>query len=262
MFKCRLCGSTTRLNSIESLTVLHNYSSSLDECSSCGYFQLSNPEAWLEEAYSSTLNQCDTGIAQRNLKCSRICLYTHFIIRLSHKSNFSHLDLAGGSGLLVRLLRDYGISAFWHDPYMNNIFANGFESTSSEIDEYTLISAFEALEHTLSPFEFLKNASLNSSNYIFSTQIFPQEINIVAQSPYLGLSHGQHIGFFTTSCIDYLASKHNLHYSIVSDNYIFFTKSKKLALLWKLLFNLHRPSSIIARKLLKSYTYSDFLKLL
>jgi Nif-specific regulatory protein len=38
------------------------------------------------------------------------------------------VDCAGGYGILVRLLRDYGVNALWSDPYCENVLAKGFES--------------------------------------------------------------------------------------------------------------------------------------
>ncbi len=37
------------------------------------------------------------------------------------------LDYAGGYGVFTRLMRDIGFDFYWHDPYTQNLFANGFE---------------------------------------------------------------------------------------------------------------------------------------
>ena len=81
------------------------------ECASCGYVQTESPH-WLAQAYSSAINDSDTGIMKRNLYNRRIILGA---LHLLGETSGAMLDCAGGYGMLVRLLRDDGVDAFWYD---------------------------------------------------------------------------------------------------------------------------------------------------
>jgi hypothetical protein len=56
----------------------------------------------------------DTGIMQRNLYLSKI---TAFILLLFFDCRKKFLDYAGGYGVFVRLMRDYGFDFYWYDKY-------------------------------------------------------------------------------------------------------------------------------------------------
>jgi hypothetical protein len=55
------------------------------------------------------------------------------------------LDVGGGSGLLVRLMRDRGLDFRWADKFAANLYARGFEGDSA--DRHDLVTAFEVFEH-------------------------------------------------------------------------------------------------------------------
>src|ERR1700682_6043730 len=114
------------------------------ECPTCKYVQTEKPH-WLERAYASAINASDTGIMSRNISNARIVIGTMWAMRGLDQTV---VDYAGGYGILVRLLRDYGIDAMWSDLYCENLMARGFEHRGQAA---TLLMAFEAFEHFTEP---------------------------------------------------------------------------------------------------------------
>src|ERR1035437_7644950 len=142
---CRSCGSPA--DYLQSGVVL-NAEVDYFECRSCGYVQTEAPY-WLERAYAEAINDSDTGIMVRNQANVRIVLVTLLML---DKLDGNLVDCAGGYGILVRLLRDYGVNALWSDRYCNNLVARGFEHADETAD---LATAFEAFEHFEKPAEEL-----------------------------------------------------------------------------------------------------------
>ena len=132
--QCRACGASTSRYAISGVVL----SQQIDyfECDTCGYVQTEWP-FWLEEAYSRPINNSDMGIVARNVANARIVLGS-----LWHLGCLTGrvVDYAGGCGLLVRLLRDYGVDALWSDRYCSNVLASGFEHTGEKAE---LITAFD-----------------------------------------------------------------------------------------------------------------------
>ena len=140
--KCRVCCIES------SAPIFHGQIRGRDvayfECNLCGYVQTEEP-TWLDEAYSTVINASDTGIISRNL--SNVSLVLATLVLLGRTAG-RVVDYAGGYGILVRMLRDIGVDAYWNDPYSENLVARGFEYHQSGAD---LVTAFEAFEHFLNP---------------------------------------------------------------------------------------------------------------
>ena len=128
-------------------------------------------------------------------------------------SNFDHrgrfLDYAGGFGVFVRMMRDYGFDYYWDDKYCKNIFAKYF--TINDIDmEYRrieLVTAFEVLEHLYDPTKELNEIFQHSDSLLFSTEIQPEKN--LDKWWYLSPETGQHLTFYTIKALNALAEKHN-----------------------------------------------------
>ena len=73
-------------------------------CAVCGLLQTETP-FWLEEAYQTPIAPGDTGLMARNIENSQF-LATFLALTFPNTAKF--LDLAGGYGILTRLLRDKG----------------------------------------------------------------------------------------------------------------------------------------------------------
>ncbi|MCW4461897.1 class I SAM-dependent methyltransferase [Sphingomonas sp. BT-65] len=220
-------------------------------CPACGYLQTEKPY-WLDEAYAVPINLSDTGIMARNLY-NRSVVAT--VVTLLGKPRGKVIDFAGGYGVLVRLLRDFGIDAYWMDGYCENKLAAGFEHSAGV--SYDLLTAFEVFEHLIDPRSELERMLALSPNVLISTEFAPT--NIPDDWWYFGREHGQHIGFFTIDSLQRLAGQSGKHVLSNGRNYHLITDSKvspaafKAALRW---------SSLIAPVLKRRYTtrvHSDHL---
>ncbi|MBM5799428.1 MAG: class I SAM-dependent methyltransferase [Cyanobacteria bacterium K_DeepCast_35m_m2_023] len=251
-FSCRCCG--TQIPSASFSTQILGREVNYYDCSCCGYVQTQDP-TWLEEAYRQPINLTDTGIMLRNQANLSNVLATLALLRMRTKKV---IDYAGGYGVLVRMLRDLGIDAFWHDAYTENLFAPGFEADGRSAN---LVTAFEAIEHFVDPNLELNNIFALAPNLLFSTCLIPFPTPRIDDWWYYGNEHGQHVGFFRLKTLQYLAKKYNKH---------LLTDGKALHLLtdryckygnwfaWRLLSKISLLPLLLG---LKSKTWSDHLML-
>jgi hypothetical protein len=163
---------------------------------------------WLEEAYSSAIASTDTGLVQRNIDNAQAL---EPVIHLLGLDNGKVLDLAGGYGLLTRLLRDRGFDCYTTDQYCKNIMAEGFEPGSDF--KADLLFAFEVLEHLKDPLAFLRQGfdRFACRSIIFSTLTFDGEIPGVDWW-YYAFETGQHISFYQPRTLELMASKLGCNY--------------------------------------------------
>lgn len=178
------------------------------ECEVCGYVQTESPY-WLHRAYSDAINESDTGLMYRNLNNVQVVLATLIILGSLHGRV---VDCAGGYGILVRLLRDYGIDALWSDRYCQNLVARGFEYDSERAD---LVTAFEAFEHFIYPDDELDRLLAISPNVLLTTELITGATPAQGAWRYYGKEHGQHIGFFRLKTLEFLAARHSKY--LISD---------------------------------------------
>jgi hypothetical protein len=118
-------------------------------------------------------------------------------------------------------MRDAGSNFFWHDLYSDNLLARGFEAAKGSYDAAV---AFEVLEHTTNPLQFLLD---QKNNYGFSRLVFLVTCFVDANIPdkdwrYWAFETGQHISFFTERSLHYMAKCLEMHVRhLVADIYIF-----------------------------------------
>ncbi len=244
---CRSCGNQSRF--VQNGVVL-DMDVSYFECPDCGYVQTETPY-WLERAYAAAINDSDTGILVRNQANARIVLATLLMLgRLDGKL----VDCAGGYGILVRLLRDYGVDALWSDRYCENLVARGFEHTTETAD---LVTAFEAFEHFEKPAEELGKLLAIAPNVLLSTEIIADPAPKQDAWWYYGKEHGQHIGFFRVRTLEKLARERGKFLSSDGVRYHLITDQAVSAGRWKLLIRASRLLPILLRPRLKSRQWSD-----
>lgn len=178
------------------------------QCPTCGFLQ-TEPPTWLEEAYATSYTAQDSGIVSRCLQ-NRIKAEVIFSSLFGNKGTF--VDIGGGIGLFTRMMRDIGFDFRTSDKYAEPILARGFEAGESL--PATALTAFEVLEHTENPLEFLReNLQCHGDcrTILLSTSTFegtpPPET-----WPYYGFEHGQHISFFTRKTMGVLAKELGLVY--------------------------------------------------
>ena len=88
---------------------IKKYDVSYFQCQQCWLLQTEEPY-WLDEAYTSAIIIVDTGLTQRNISiASKLAVLIYF----KFESTSTYLDIAGGYGMLWRLMRDYGFDFFW-----------------------------------------------------------------------------------------------------------------------------------------------------
>lgn len=251
--KCKICNSTTRLAFTS--TILKKYDVKYFKCDSCGYLFTEEPY-WLDEAYSRSINLSDTGLLDRNIYFSKVL---SVLIYFCFDKNGIFLDYAGGYGVFTRLMRDVGFDFYWHDPFTQNLFANGFEKDLESNLKFELLTAFEVFEHLINPKEELEKMLQYSNTIIFSTELMPQEIPDVKNWWYYGFNHGQHISFYTKKTLYTLANQFNLNYYNVNGIQILTERkfNNTLLVIMKKLrnFGLYQ----LVKKYVKSKTFSDHL---
>jgi len=188
-------------------TVLLRHQVSYYACGGCGLVQTERP-FWLEEAYRSPIAAGDTGLVARNLENGR---FLEAFLGLAFQPTAKFVDLAGGYGLLTRVLRDKGFHCFSTDPYCLTLFA-GVSEPSPPFKADALF-AFEVLEHLHDPLAFLAKsfAQYDCQVLVCSTQTF-------TGSPpskdwwYYAFDDGQHVSFYQTKTMASLAAKLGCRY--------------------------------------------------
>jgi hypothetical protein len=220
------------------------------ECPDCGYVQTEEPY-WLDAAYATPINRTDTGIMVRNQANARLVVMTMLALGVLHGRA---VDCAGGYGLLVRQLRDFGIEASWQDRYCQNLLAQGFEHSSGTAD---LVTAFEVFEHFIEPVKEMASLMALSQSVLISTEIIADPAPAPASWWYYGLDHGQHVGFFRIRTLKYLAQRHGCQLLTNGQSLHLLTRKPVNAIVWKSLVRAHRLAPIIARVMLNSKTLAD-----
>lgn len=226
------------------------------ECDHCAYVQTQAP-SWLHEAYAAAINSSDTGILTRNQANLRLTLAT---LALLGCRRGRVVDCAGGYGLLVRLLRDAGVNAFWQDPYAENLVSRGFEYQPGG-GAADLVTAFEAFEHFVEPAQELGRLLAVAPNLLLTTTLIPRPTPAPQHWWYYGLEHGQHIGFFRLQTLRHLARMHGLHLASDGDSIHLLSRRPVQAWRWHLLRQLARRSLWPLRVGLRSRTWDDHLAL-
>lgn len=221
------------------------------ECPTCGYVQTEAP-TWLEEAYSNAINTSDTGILARNQGCMERVLITLWLLGGKHQRV---KDVAGGYGVLVRMLRDAGVDARWSDMYAQNLLAKGFEDDGQRA---FLATSFESFEHFVHPMQELQELLASADSLLISTELAPEPTPAAADWWYYGLDHGQHIGFFRRRTLEFMAAKAGMRLLSDGSSFHLFTKAPLKEFVWTQVMKRRKRLLKTARKGLKSLTWSDY----
>lgn len=120
---CRLCNAESSF--LFEQTVMGKHPARYRFCRNCDHVFVQDPH-WLDEAYSDAIVASDTDIAARNIFTS-LRLAALLYLAFNERGQGRYADVAGGYGLLTRLMRDLGYDFYWSDPYAKHILARGFE---------------------------------------------------------------------------------------------------------------------------------------
>jgi hypothetical protein len=201
MMKCKVCGGDAAR--VFDATLLFRHEVAFYHCGQCGFLQTQQPH-WLDEAYVDAVVVADTGVLQRNQGLARIsALLLYWLFPRDGK----FLDLAGGYGLFVRLMRDVGFDFRWSDKYCENVFARGFESQPGE--SYALVTTFEVIEHVSDPVPFIRDAleASGADSFLFTTELFSGVPPRPGDWWYYCFEAGQHISFFQRRTLEAIAGR-------------------------------------------------------
>ena len=196
---CRVCGEESGF--FFEKRILGKYNAAYFKCENCGQVQTEEPY-WLEEAYRAD-SKLDVGMADRCIWTAETTVALAW--RLGIGPEEPCLDWGAGTGLFVRLCRDYGMNFFYFDRYPRNAFARGFEAEPSGGKNWTCISAFEVLEHLANPLEDFGEIIRSSPRYVvFSTLLYGGE------SPdwWYFTDNGQHVAFYTRRGLELIGERY------------------------------------------------------
>ena len=249
---CRVCG--TPLISAQFSGKLLGQKVDYFDCGICGYVQTQEP-TWLNLAYASAINNCDTGIMLRNQTNVGVVLAT--LATLNNRFG-RVVDCAGGYGILVRLLRDHGVDALWSDPYCKNLLAIGFEHHG---ENACLVTAFEAFEHFVKPQDELERLFVIAPNILLSTEIIASPAPMQSDWWYYGPEHGQHIGFFRVHTLSHLAKYFGKNLLTDGRSYHLLSQEPVSKLHWRLNRRLVQYWPQLFTRGMKSKVWPDYLQM-
>lgn len=219
---CKICASST--DACYDVVVLAKFPAKMSHCSKCGFLNINEP-VWLEEAYSSAISILDTGLVHRSLSLSKrlVPLLYHLF-----RGEAVFADIAGGTGLLTRLMRDYGFDFYWYDAYCENVHAKGFEY-SPELGRCHAVTAFEVIEHVEAPLKFIKETIdwTNAEVFIFTTQLYSGVPPRPEDWWYYSLETGQHLSFYKRETLQLMAEKLGFEY-LYLDGLHFYSREQHL----------------------------------
>jgi hypothetical protein len=216
---------------------------------------------WLDEAYSDAIAVADTGLVMRNFSlASKLAV----LLNLRFESKGAYLDVAGGYGMLARLMRDFGFDYYWDDKYCQNLLARGFEADKSN-RPFVAMTAFEVLEHVHDPLAFVRGVM---EQYGCRTLIFSTELYDGAEPPgkdwwYYTFSTGQHISFYRRETIEMLAEKLGLNFYSIQGLHILSDRNIRINSLLRIATGRLAPIlALFIRRKLGSLTLTDHFKLM
>ncbi len=218
---CPVCESNKK--EVFSARIMNKYQVEYFYCEGCGLLQTEKPY-WLTEAYSEVIASTDTGLVQRNISlCRKLSSFIYFI--LGERGDGRYLDLAGGYGLLTRLMRDNGFDFYWTDKYCENILAAAFEG-KEDLVPYIAVTAIEVLEHVMDPVEFIQTslASSQADTFIFTTMLYTDPPPLPGQWWYYSLETGQHVSFYQKRTLQMMAESLGMEFSSTGSLHVFSKK--------------------------------------
>jgi len=211
---CKLCRSPA-IRAF-SLRVLGAFEGQYAQCAECGSLQVEDPH-WTEKAYRGAFTDDDTGAVQRALYCQMVVSWLYTLLRLPRSMRL--LDFGGGEGLLVRLLRDIGIDATFHDKFGSGAFARAFRDAS---ESPAIVTSFEVWEHFVDPWAGMQQIFEWQPRYVFVSTVLYR-----GQGPewwYLAPEHGQHVFFYTRQAMELIAKRFGYRCYVFKGCYVLFAR--------------------------------------
>ena len=212
---CAVCSGSTKF--LFSYEVRGEHQASLRECLNCRFTYIANPH-WLDESFSSELNDLDIGSVDR---CLVLADFVEVLIRSMKSSKSRFLDWGGGYGLLSRIMRDRGLDFVSHDIYTRPLFVESSSNLNSETFE--LITMSEVALHLVDPVPVLTKIMESTDILVFTAVIAPEVVP--NDWWYLMPDTGQHVAIYHEETLQALAEK--LGVQVTSDGRFFHVLHRK-----------------------------------
>jgi hypothetical protein len=214
---CPICANP--MNDRFHATVLKKYDALYKVCNTCGYLCADKPH-WLDEAYSQSIADADTGLVMRNVSVAPQIAETLYWV-MGERGAGRYLDTAGGYGMLTRLMRDFGFDFYWYDEFCENKLAPGF-SYQQDSKPYRAVTAIEVFEHLPDPMGFVeKTLTMAGSDTLIFTTLLYEGAPPPTSWWYYSFATGQHIGFFQRRTLLRLASELGMRFVSANGIHIF-----------------------------------------
>jgi hypothetical protein len=200
--------------------VLSKYQAHYEVCKNCGFLRAHEPY-WLDEAYSCAIAVADTGLVMRNIALGyKLAGVLYWIV--GERGEGRYLDIAGGYGMLTRLMRDLGFDFYWADKHCNNLLAAGFEYSQAH-GACRAVTAIEVMEHLTDPVAFIEEtlAFSGAQTLLFTTELYEGPPPLPEAWWYYAFSTGQHIGFFKRKTLEILSARLGLEFASARGLHIF-----------------------------------------
>lgn len=243
-------------------TLMGRHTVSYLHCRCCGLLRSEEPY-WLEEAYASAIVDADTGLVTRNLS---IAAKLAVLLQMRFDPRSPCLDVAGGYGMLTRLMRDIGFDCYWHDKYCPGFLARGFEVESAKLIRYfPVLTAFEVLEHVYNPVEFVEEnlEKFRADTLIFSTELYSGDDPPAHDWWYYAFPAGQHITFYQRRTLEALGRRLGMRFWSINGLHVLTRQAAAPSFVLKLCTGRMAPLlALLIRQRLGSRTQADHLALL
>jgi hypothetical protein len=176
-------------------------------CLECGFIRTEAPY-WLDEAYAAPISELDTGMVARNIANAQAL---ELLLVSMGRTEGPLLDVAGGYGLLTRLMRDRGFDCYTTDEFCPNLFARSLEPGPGF--KAHAMFAFEVLEHVEDPVIFLRDMfeRFSCRTLLFSTETYKGGIP-GEDWWYYARETGQHVAFYQARTLARLAEHFGCEY--------------------------------------------------
>ena len=194
---CLICDSQREL--LFEIRVLGKYQAEYCRCTNCHFVSCVNP-FWLQESFTSNLNDLDIGSVDR---CLIVADFVESYIRSVKIRTARFLDWGGGYGLLARIMRDRGLDFSSHDIYARPLFVEPTEILESETFE--LVTLSEVVLHLTDPIPVFTKILESTNTVVFTAVIAPDIIPI--DWWYLMPDTGHHVAIYHRETLQALARR-------------------------------------------------------